>query len=162
MSEIGEIFDIYCVSKSNKPLAGLDFSAYGKRKLRKLNVSKVNEVIDYSNYKNVQYLHNKQTGGMYLKSVFFLPENYEKALKLMYVLWSPEFDNSKGEKSMFIGLLFGYKKENIIHFYKINFDKEITIKDLDKVERKLFKMKVTLEDLQKYHKIVHKTSVENI
>lgn len=86
---------------------------------------------------------------MYLKSVFFLPENYENALKLMYVLWSPEFDNSKNEKSMFIGLLFGYKKENIIHFYKINFDKEITIKDLDDVERKLFKMKVTLEELQK-------------
>ena len=41
MSDIGEIYDIYCVSKSNKLLAGLDFSAYGKRKLRKLNVSKI-------------------------------------------------------------------------------------------------------------------------
>ena len=59
-----------------------------EKKLRKnYDVKLINHVLSYTNSKNVQYLHNTKTGGMYLKSIFFLPENYQNALKLMYILW---------------------------------------------------------------------------
>ena len=68
--KLGEFIEVYCVAKDKKPLAALDFSTRGKNLLRKLDKSLINKVIQYSNYKNVKALHNKKTGGMYLKTIF--------------------------------------------------------------------------------------------
>ena len=48
---IGEFSDVYSVAKNNKELAVLDFSSYGKRKLKKLDLELINKVIDFCNYK---------------------------------------------------------------------------------------------------------------
>ena len=160
-SKIGEFFDVYCVSNNNKPLAALDFSTYGKKFLKKLDINLLNKVIDFANYKGVQYIHNKKIGGMYLKSVFFLPKNYKNALKLMYILWyGNNFNNTQYQIS--IGLLLGYDIENIIFFLKTNFDTTITKNDIKLVKSELDNLNITLEDLQKNYKIVIETSIKNL
>ena len=161
----GEIHDVYCVANNNKKLAALDYSSYGKKKFLKYpsDVKLINKIIDYSNYKNVQYLHNQKTGGMYLKSIFFLPENYNEALKLMYLLWyykDSRFDPI--EKQISIGLLLDYSHDNIIFFCKDKMYAKITKKKIKLVENKLKKLKITLDMLQKDYKIVHKSVIENL
>lgn len=162
--KIGEFHDVYCVANKQKALAALNFSSYGKTKMRKNygNLKLTNDVINYSNSKNVQYLHNTKTGGMYLKSVFFLPENFEHALKLMYILWynHPNFDGINN--SIAIGLLLDYSIDNIIFFCKRNYKKIISKKDVGKVSENLKKMKVTLDMLQKNYKILHKKSIPKL
>lgn len=161
--KIGEIHDVYCVSNNKKKLAALDYSSYGKKKLRKnYDVALINNVIDYSNSNNVQYLHNKKIGGMYLKSIFFLPENYEYALKLMYILWYPDSNFIGAEMNIAIGLLLDYDIDNIILFIKKNYSINKTKNDIKVVVSKIKKLKVTLEMLQKDFKIVHKTQIENL
>ena len=108
---LGEIFDIYCVARHKKPLAALDFSTYGKNKYKKEHKTLKNRVLRYCNEQGVQMLHNKKKGGMYLKSIFYLPKNYKKALKLMYILWYPGFPGQW--YSIAIGILLGYKDSNI-------------------------------------------------
>jgi len=160
-NKIGEISDVYSVSKGNKELAALDFSAYGKNKLKKLNLKLINKVIDYCNCRGVQILHNTKTGGNYLKTIFFLPHNYDKALKLMNILWYP---NSNIPDNMFhvsIGLLLGYDIDNIIYISKLS-KLNITKKDILSIKKKINKMKITLEDLQGKYKIVHKTFIPNL
>ena len=159
-NKIGEIFDIYAVANNNKPLATLDFSSLGKRKLKKKDSVLINKIIDYCNYKGVQMLHNTKKGGMYLKTIFFLPHNYNKALKLMKILWYPS-SIPYNMHTVSIGLLLGYDKDNIIyisHRDKIYIKK----KDILSVQKKIDKMKVTLDDLQGIHKIVYKTNIPNI
>ena len=162
--KIGEFHDVYCVANNNKKLAALDFSSYGKKKFYKygIDIKLINKIIDYSNYKNVQYLHNKKTGGMYLKSIFFLPENIDLALKLMYLLWyqDPNFDIV--DKQISIGLLLDYSHENIMYFCETKIRVKITKKKISIVEKKLKKLKITLDMLQKNYKIVHKTVIENL
>jgi hypothetical protein len=161
--KMGEFHDVYCVANNNKTLASLDYSSYGKKKLRKnYDIKLINNVINYANSNNVQYLHNKKTGGMYLKSIFFLPENYEHALKLMYILWYPDPNFPGIEQNIAIGLLLDYDENNIILFNKKNFSVNTTKKDVKLVVTKLQKLKVTLEMLQKDYKIVHKTVIENL
>ena len=55
---IGEFSDVYSVAKNNKELATLDFSSYGKRKLK--NRCSV-KVIDFCNYKS-PFTTNKLDG----------------------------------------------------------------------------------------------------
>jgi hypothetical protein len=163
--KIGEIHDVYCVANNNKKLAALDYSSYGKKKFLKYpsDVKLINKIIDYSNYKNVQYLHNQKTGGMYLKSIFFLPENYNEALKLMYLLWYyKESGFDPLEKQISIGLLLDYSNDNIIFFCKEKMNTKITIKNINLVKNKLKKLKITLDMLQKDYKIIHKSVIENL
>ena len=160
-NKIGEISDVYSVSKGKKQLAALDFSAYGRKKLKKLNVKLINKVIDYCNTRGVQMLHNTSTGGNYLKTIFFLPHNYDKALKLMNILWYPHSNIPDNMFHVSIGILLGYNIDNIIYISKR--DKlNITKKDILSIQQKIDKMKITLEDLQGKYKIVHKTVIPNL
>ena len=116
-----------------------------------------NRVLRYCNEQGVQMLHNKKAGGMYLKSVFYLPKNYEVALKLMYILWYPGFSGQW--YSIAIGILLGYKDSNIIHFTKKNYDMDIKKKDINHIRDIIRKMDITLEDLQKKQKIIHMDTI---
>ena len=106
-------------------------------------------------------LHNTKNGGMYLKTIFFLPHNYNKALKLMKILWYSESSIPYNMHTVSIGLLLGYDKDNII--YISHRDKlYITKKDIQNIKKKIDKMKVTLTELQGTYKIVHKISIPNL
>ena len=141
---IGEFEDVFCVAKGLKPLAALDYSSYGKKKFKKLNVSLINKIIEYAHFKNIKILHNTKKGGMYLKSIFFDPKHYKDALKLMYVLW---YDVPAGNEYM-IGKLLGYSTDNIIYFYKKNHNINLSPKDIKKFNLFLSKFNPTLENLQ--------------
>jgi len=154
---LGEIFDIYCVAIRRKPLAALDFSTYGKNKHKKQHKAFKNKVLRYCNENGVQVLHNKAKGGQYLKSVFYLPKNYKKALKLMYVLWYPDFKGTW--YSVAIGILLGYTTSNIIHFIKETDDMDIDKKEINQVRSIIRKMDITFEDLQKNQKIIRMDAV---
>lgn len=162
-NKLGEFQDVYCVANNNKALAALDFSSKGKtflKKRKELNL--INEVIDYANQKGIQYIHNTKKGGMYLKSIFFLPKNYNSALKLMYILWYPSNIFNSTEYEIAIGLLLDYNIENIIFFCNDKLGLKITKKNVKLVQNKLNKLKIKLEDLQKKYKIVHKLSIEKL
>ena len=102
-------------------------------------------------------LHNTKKGGMYLKSVFYLPKDYEKALKLMYILWYPEFQGTW--YSIALGILFGYTTSNIIHFIKEKQDVDIDKKGIKHIKDIIDKMDISFEDLQKNHKIIHMNTI---
>jgi uncharacterized protein YlaN (UPF0358 family) len=159
--KLGDMLDVYCVAKNKKKLATLDFSNYGKNKLRKLDKTLINKVISYSNYKNVKALHNKKTGGYYLKTIFYTKKNYKNALKLMDILWNPTPIFYSIDFTIALGLLLGYSKKNITYIverdlknlgYGINKKK---MKDVFKIiQDKIDNMDTTLEDLNKHSKIV--------
>jgi hypothetical protein len=163
--EIGEFLDVYCVSKNDKGLAALDYSAYGKRKFRKLNTGVIEEVINWCNYKNVKALHNKKVGGKYLKTIFFLEKNYKNALKLMNILWNPIYPIEHPiDEQIAIGLLLGYKHRNIIEFiernYKIKMDKTKMV--FVQIQETIDKMTVTLEELNEHSCIVLLDTIPNL
>jgi len=162
--KIGEFINVYCVANNKKKLAAMDFSSYGIRKFRKMDKDLINSIIDYCNSKNVQILHNKKTGGMYLKSIFFLPKNYKNALKLMKILWYPELVENITNITYhcYVGLLLGYSKKNIKYFIKKHYEINITNADLSEIMTEINNMEVTLEDLQSDYKIVHLTTIKNI
>lgn len=160
--ELGELYDVYCVSKGGKPLAALDYSSYGKTKLRKHNLLVKNEVIEYCNSVGINSLHNTKKGGMYLKTVFFLPGNFENALKLMKILWYSDTFESNIDANISIGILLGYDYDNIISFIKKNYEIVINLKKIREVEKKIKEMKVTLDELQKDYKIVHQTNIKKL
>jgi hypothetical protein len=100
----------------------LDFSTYGKNKLRKMNSLLINNIIDFCNYKNVKAIHNKKIGDMHLKTIFFTQKNYNNALKLMDILWNPvPIFKSGADVHVAIGLLLDYSHENIIAFLEKTF-----------------------------------------
>jgi len=159
---IGEFSDVYSVAKNNKELAVLDFSSYGKRKLKKLDLELINKVIDFCNYKGVEMLHNKQTGGMYLKTIFFLPHNYNKALKLMKLLWIPTHNISIINHKILIGLLLGYTHNNIIYYLDKNYNIKITSEDIKKAHIILNNINVSYEELQKSINVVYSKSIKKL
>jgi len=159
---IGEFSDVYSVAKNNKELAALDFSSYGKRKLKKLDLELINKVIDFCNYKGVEMLHNKQTGGMYLKTIFFLPHNYNNALKLMKLLWVPTHTISIINHKILIGLLLGYTPDNIIYYLDKNYNIKLTSEDIKKADTILNNINVSYEDLQKSINVVYSTSIKRL
>ena len=161
-SMIGEISDVYSVANKNKELAALDFSSYGRRKLKKLDIKLINKIIDYCNSKGMQILHNKKNGGMYLKTIFFLPDNYNKALKLMKILWNPSNTISIINHKILIGLLLGYNNDNIIHFLELNYNIKINSNDIKKTEIILNNMNVSLEELQTSINIVHLNTIKKL
>jgi hypothetical protein len=158
-NQLGEFSDVYFVAKKKKKLAALDLSTYGKNKFRKLNTTSINQVIEKCNHANVKALHNKKTGGMYLKTIFFLQENYENALKLMDILWNPTPPIAHPiDEQIAIGLLLGYKHSNIIAFieknYNITPDKTTIEHMFNQIQSAINQMDVSLEDLNKHSKIV--------
>jgi len=164
-SKIGEFIDVYSVSNNTKPLAALDFSAYGRKKLKKLNVSLINKVIEYCNFKGIQMIHNTKIGGSYLKSICFLPHNYKNALKLMALLWYPNLIYKSMTDIQFeigIGLLLGYTIDNIIYFIYTKYKTVITKKDVLFMKKIIHKVNISLEELQGTYKIVHYTNIKSI
>jgi len=161
-SMIGEMSDVYSVANKNKELAALDFSSYGRRKFKKLDVNLINKIIDYCNNKGMHMLHNKKTGGMYLKTIFFLPNNYNKALKLMKILWNPSNNISIINHKILIGLLLGYNNDNIIHFLELNYNIKINSSDIKKADIILNNMNVSLEELQNSINIVHLNTIKKL
>jgi hypothetical protein len=162
---IGEFSDVYAVANNNKPLAALDFSAYGRKKLKKLNVTLINEVIEYCNYKGVSMIHNTKIGGGYLKSICFLPHNYNNALKLMALLWYPNLIYESMTSIQFdigIGLLLGYDIDNIIYFSYTKYNEVIKKDDVLFMKKIIDKVKISLEELQGIYKIVHYTTIKSI
>ena len=160
---VGEMGDIYCVAIGNKNLASLDFSSYGKKKIKMgLELKTINNIIEFCNSKGVEYIHNTKKGGVYLKSVFFLPDNYNNALKLMKILWYPEdtFIKTNTDYQIAIGILLGYLDENIIYFLKKSYSTEIKLKEVLDIKNKLINMNVKLEDIQHKYKIIHRKSIE--
>ena len=160
-TEIGELFDVYCVAKNKKKLAAFDFSNYGRKKLLKKNIDVSNQVINFCNSRGVEILHNKKSGGMYLKTIAFLPKNYESALKLMKILWYPDMLKFiEKDYQIAIGILLGYNKKNIKYFIKKQFDIELTTEDFKKIEKFIKEMKVNLEELQERYTIVHLKNIK--
>lgn len=150
--ELGEIFDVYCVANGKKPVAGLDYTSYGKSKLKKLNVELINKVIDYANRNGVKMIQLTKKGGVYLKSFFFKEENYTDALRAMMVLLFPEnaeevFNLNKNDLSAATGLLFGYTRVNIVAFYKYH-GSTITVEEIQTIREKLNRFTPTLKDLK--------------
>ena len=160
-NNIGEFDDVYCVANGKKPLAALDFSSYGINKFRKLNIDKINKVIKYANSKGIQALHNKKTGGMYLKTVFFLPTNYNNALKLMKILWDNEGLTNE-EMQYMIGKLLGYTINNIKYFMKKNYNIIISDEQIKIFQDKLDRIQVTLNELQKNNQIIKMDNIKYI
>ena len=163
--QIGEFSDVYSVVNNNKPLAALDFSAYGRKKLKKLNLPLINDVIEYCNFKGIQMIHNTKIGGGYLKSICFLPHNYKNALKLMALLWYSNLIYKLMTSIQFdigIGLLLGYNIDNIIYFTYTKHKEVITIKDVLFMKKIIDKVNISLEDLQGTYKIVHYNAIKSI
>ena len=167
--QIGEMFDVYCVANGKKPLAALDFSAYGIRKLRKMDKDLINKVIEYSNNKDVKIIHRKTKGGHYLNSVFYLPKNEKNALKLMGMLWNNDkymFDPIADE--YIVGKLLGYKDENIKFFIEKNYNNGNIIPKSDwtkyknQVNKIIKKINFELDDFKKEDKIVKLDEIKKI
>lgn len=157
--DIGEVLDIYSVAKNKKKLAALDFSTYGKNKLKKKKISLINDVIDFCNYKKVKALHNKKKGGMYLKTIFFTQKNYKNALKLMDILWNDKNPlNYSLDCQVAIGLLLDYTHENISTFLEKNFSVSIKKEDeeliYNKIQKAIDDMDVSLESLNEHSNVV--------
>jgi len=164
ISSIGEIFDIYCVSLKLKPLAALDFSSYGRSKFKRYDdesIKLINDIIKFCNSKNVYYYHVNKRNGMYLKSIFFLEENKDNAIKLMYHLWI-QCDILHNVYYHFVnGYLLGYTNENIIYFLKKNFNLDIDQKTLIIFKNHCDNLKYSTLDLDKCaHKIVLKNTIK--
>ena len=150
-----ELHDLNCVSYGNKPLAALDYSNYGKNKLKRFNLKMKNAAIQVANSKKVEMLHNTVKGGLYLKTIFFLPKNYNNALKLMYILWyNTKFLSTQTEEHIAIGILLGYSKKNILYFLSQSNSKKYS-SIYEKVRKTLKIFDVKLENLQKKYKILH-------
>ena len=163
INSIGELFDIYCVSLRLKPLAALDFSSYGKKKIKKLNVERINKIINFCNEKNVKFLHINKNNGMYLKSIFFLEENISNAIKLMYHLWIKCEYLDYSYYHFVNGYLLGYDLFNIKFFIKKNYDIELSEDDLYTLQTLCELNDYTLEDLkQSEHKIILKDRIKTI
>ena len=150
--ELGEILDVYCVAIGIKPVAGLDYTSYGKSKLKKLNVELINQVIDYANANGVKMIQMTTKGGIYLKSYFFKEKNYADALRaMMVILFSEDAKKVFGlmdcDIDAAIGLLFGYTRNNIVAFYKYH-GREITLDQIEIIREKLNRFTPILKDLK--------------
>ena len=163
-SVIGEIFDIYCVALNIKPLAALDFSTYGRSKYKKYDsqtLKLINDIIKFCNSKKVCYFHINKRGGMYLKSIFFLEENKDNAIKLMHHLWIKCDILDDTYYHVINGYLLGYKNENIKHFIKKNYDLDLSEETITNFQKHCDSLKYDISDLNKCdHKIVLKTSIK--
>ena len=157
VNAMGEFHDVYCVATGEKPLAALDFSPYGKRKFLKKNIKLLNDVIDFANSKGVKMIHINQTGGMYLKTIFYLPKNFKNAMKLVAILWEDKLSNRHlvkivnamwRWKEVIIGKLLGYSRANIKYFYERNHKRKLTDTTIEELDNILDDVEITAEDFK--------------
>lgn len=152
---IGEFIDVLHVAEGKKCCAALDYSKYGKAKLRNLCKEMINYIIIYCNTKNVKMLHQISKEGSYLKSIFFLPHNYNKALVLANILWFEElnfYNVSAYQFHYVIGSILGYKEENIEYFVKSRFN----IENITQTERDFIKYKLENINHTEIENYIHK------
>jgi hypothetical protein len=99
---------------------------------------------------------------MYLKTIFFLPKNYNNALKLMAILWYPELNSGMSgiDNIISIGILLGYTPKNIIYFIKKNYKIDIQSKDITITKGKINALNISIENLQSTNKIIHMRNIE--
>ena len=98
---------------------------------------------------------------MYLKTVFFLPTNYKRALLLMNILWNYSNSDAHEEYQYMIGTLLGYSIENIKYFIKKTYNILITDKQISVYNKKLDNMKISLSELEDIN-IVKIDKIKNI
>ena len=145
---LGEMFDVLAVAYDLKPLAALDFTPYGKNKIKKLDIKMINKVIEFCNKRGVKYIHHAKIGGMYLKSIFFRPKNYQKAINLMYMLWKSPISFNEPYVHFYIGKSLGYTDKNIKFFIKEKLGKTLTNNQIKEFNNKLNKDKYTIDDMK--------------
>ena len=167
---IGEFIDVLAVVYKLKPLAGLDFSSYGKKNIKKnYNINIINSIIKLCNDNGVKFIHNYSKKGCYLKTIFYLPENEQKAINLMKIIWIPDKFNKETPDIVnnayyhyYIGKSFGYKNENIKYFLKRNFNYTLTNEYIKRFSEKMVNDCYTIENLNSYYRIEIKNKINLI
>ena len=162
MFDIGEFFDVYCVANNKKPLAALDFSTLGINKFKKMNKKLINDLIDYLNKNNINYIQYKGKETMYLNTVFYKKNNINNAIKLMDVLWGNNRLFKGLNYNIAIGILLGYSDKNIIYFMKRNHGMTLSNKQLNDIKKKIKNYKVSFNDLKKNNKFEIYETIKNI
>jgi hypothetical protein len=141
--KIGEWADVWCVANGKKPLAALDYSNYGRRKIK--NFVEIRKVIAYANMNGVQALHIPNENSAYLKTIFFKKSQFENAKRLMYILWFGIPIASEVFHGYAIGKLLGYSLDNIKYFIERS-GHQITPKEI-KHFNMVLKFKVNNSDI---------------
>jgi hypothetical protein len=152
---LGEFCDLYSVIHNTKKLCSFDFSIYSKNKYKLSDKLLINNLIDFANTKDIHYIHNTKTGGIYLKTIFFHKNNLDSALKLMKIIWFPCTNiKTNIDYQIALGYLLGYTHENIIYFIKTRYNTIINSKYLLNIINCVDDMNVQLKDLQTIYKII--------
>ena len=134
---VGDFFDVLCVANGKKPCAISNVTAYGKIKHRKNDKELINYIIAYCDSLEVNAIHKNDIKSQ--NTIFFLHENYNKALILANILWYPTSNLPFSEITHYvlesiIGTMLGYDENNIEYFVKIRFNvQRITDEDRIKV-----------------------------
>lgn len=135
-SNLNEVFDVYCVMKLKKPLAGLDWSDYGRQKYRRMNIPLINQVMSMAHHHGVKWIQYRCRGGIYLNTIFYMSDHEQHAIALTKLIWDEKCEFSPTYKQVAIGLLLGYDKSNIEGFIKYN-GYEVSQPDIQLVEQQL-------------------------
>ena len=119
----------------------------------------------HQNEIKVKSVHNFKKGGMYLKTIFYLPENEQRAINLMAILWldvklSSDAKLNNMYMHFYIGTSFGYLEKNIQFLLEKNYGNKLSDKQLDVIKGKISSDKYTIEELNKYDKIQIKTTTK--
>lgn len=150
VSNLNEVFDVYCVVNRKKPLAGLDWSTHGRRKYRCMNVPLINQVIAMANQFGVKWIQYKCKGGVYLNTIFYLSDLEQHAIALTKLIWDEDCTEFElVDKQIAIGLLLGYYTSNISGFIKHNYQCEIPQSNICTIKQqlKVWVKKLTPRDL---------------
>ena len=129
---VGDYFDVMCVAMGIKPLAAFDESEYGRKLVRnrRLDLGRINQIIDTSLSKGVKILHYKgEAKNNYMKSVAFLNKqaNQNKAIQLLSILHGvayPTGNETDSDVVYYIGHLLGYDDKNILRYIQKKYPTE--------------------------------------
>jgi hypothetical protein len=129
---VGDYFDVMCVAMGIKPLAAFDESEYGRKLVRnrRLDLGRINQIIDTSLSKDVKILHYKgKATKNYMKSVAFLntQANQNKAIQLLSILHGvayPTGNETDSDVVYYIGHLLGYDDKNIKRYIEMKYPTE--------------------------------------
>ena len=169
-SEVGEFVDVLAVAVGRKTLAALDLR--GTLRKKNLNKKKIKEITKFAKEKGLQILTVKPSkmgwgSGGYLRSVVYRKANKKKAMKLLGVLWGCMKSQKPGcngfggwQFHVAIGLLLGYKRDNIREFVRRNYDMD-TVKpsEFSKILMKMKKMKFYENETGFYNPVLKNTNV---
>lgn len=160
---LGEFCDLYSVIQNTKKICAIDFSIYSKNRYKYKDKLVINNLIDFANTKNIHYIHNTKTGGIYLKTIFFHKNNLDLALKLMKIIWFPCVNiKTNIDYQIALGYLLGYSDENIIYFIEKQHKTIINSTYLLNLKNSIDVMTVKLTDLQTIYKIIYVSHIEHI